>query len=107
MKKVLTVALLLAVAFLGRERAFGGGIGDPGATLKRGGWAVGPEISGVGREISDRDNVKYDPESWRFFLKGSYGIMDWLEIFGRMGGATFKIRGTPYDSSPGIAGEEG
>ena len=64
---------------------------------------MGPETSGVGREISDRDSVRYDTESWRLLLKGSYGIKDWLEVFGRAGGATIKIRGTPFDSSLGIA----
>jgi hypothetical protein len=107
MKKVFTVVLLLAIAFWGRDGAFGGGIGDPGATLNKGAWALGPEVSGVGREISDRDNVRYDTESWRLLLKGSYGIVDWLEVFARMGGATFTIRGTPFDSSLGIAGGGG
>lgn len=107
MKKVFMAFVLLAIAFFGRDRAFGGGIGDPGATLNKGAWALGPEVSGVGREISDRDNMRYDTESWRLLLKGSYGIMDWLEIFGRMRGATFKIRGTAFDSSLGIAGGGG
>ena len=64
---------------------------------------MGPEVSGVGREISDQSNVRYDTESWRLLLRGSYGILDWLEAFGRLGGATLKIRGTSFDSSLGIA----
>lgn len=63
----------------------------------------GPEVSGVGREVSDRNNVGYDTESWRLLLKGSYGITDWLEGYGRLGGTTLKIRGTSFDSSLGIA----
>lgn len=103
MKRIFVVFVLLASAFLGRDRVFAGAIGDPGATLMKGGWALGPEVSGVGREISDRDSVRYDTESWRLLLKGSYGITDWLEVFGRLGGATIKIRGTPFDSNLGIA----
>jgi len=103
MKKVLVVLVLLASAFLAKDRVSAGGIGDPGASLSKGSGALGPEISGVAREISDQGNVRYDTESWRLLLKGSYGIRDWLEVFGRLGGATFKIRGTPFDSSLGIA----
>jgi hypothetical protein len=99
MKKVFVVLVLLASAFLGRDRVFAGAIGDPGATLMKGEWALGPEISGVGREISDRDGMRYDTESWRLLLKGSYGLTDWLEAFGRMGEATIKIRGTSFDSA--------
>jgi len=107
MKKVFVVLVLLGSAFLGRDRVFAGAIGDPGATLMKGEWALGPEISGVGREISDRDGMRYDTESWRLSLKGSYGVTDWLEVFGRMGGATIKIRGTPFDSNLGIAAGAG
>ena len=106
MKKVLTVLILLGSTFLA-DRLFAGGIGDPGPTLSKGTWALGPEVSGVGREISDRDSVRYDTESWRLLLKGSYGIVDWLEAFGRLGGATLKIRGTSFDSSLGFAGGGG
>ena len=103
MKPVLVVFVLLAILFSTREHTVAGGIGDPGSTLNKGTWAFGPEISGVGREISDRDNVGYDTESWRLLLKGAYGITDWLEGYGWLGGATLKIRGTSFDSSLGIA----
>jgi hypothetical protein len=102
-RNLFTVFFLTILFFAGGDRAVGGSIGDPGATLEKGTWALGPEISGVSREISDQGNVRYDTESWRLLLKGSYGITDWLEVFGRLGGATFKIRGTPFDSSLGIA----
>lgn len=92
-----------SLLFSTQAHTIAGGIGDPGASLNRGTWAFGPEVSGVGREISDRDNVRYDTESWRLLLKGAYGIVDWLEAFGRLGGATLKIRGTSFDSSLGIA----
>ena len=55
MKKVFIVLVLLASAFLARDRVFAGEIGDPGATLMKGEFALGPEFSGVGREIRDRD----------------------------------------------------
>ena len=103
MKEVVMVLVFLAILLSTRGPTIAGGIEDPGATLNKGTWAFGPEISGVGREISDRDKVNYDTESWRLLLKGAYGITDWLEAFGRMGGATLKIRGTSFDSSLGIA----
>lgn len=84
-----------------------GNIGDPGATLNRGKFSAGPEFSGVSREIRDGNGIRYDTESWRLLLKGSYGITDWLEGFGRLGGATLEIRGTPFDSNPGMAGGAG
>jgi hypothetical protein len=103
MKKVVMVLVFLAILLSTRDHTFAGGVGDPGATLNKGTWAFGPEVSGVGRVINDRDNVGYDTESWRLLLKGSYGITDWLEGYGRLGGATLKIRGTSFDSSLGIA----
>jgi hypothetical protein len=84
-----------------------GNIGSPGASLTQGKFSAGPEFSGVLREIRDGDGIRYDTESWRFFLKGAYGITDWLEGFGRVGGATLQIRGTSFDSDPGIAGGAG
>ncbi len=89
-----------------------GSIGDPGASLSKGSGSFGPEISWVGRGIRGRyhhgrEGKRYDTESWRLLLKGSYGITDWLEGFGRLGGATVKIRGTPFDSNLGIAGGAG
>jgi hypothetical protein len=84
-----------------------GNIGDPGAATKKGSFAVGPEFSGVYREIQDGDGIRYDAESWRLLLKGSYGIADWLEGSVRAGGATLKIRGTPFDSNLGWAGGAG
>ena len=103
MKNGLIVLVFFGGLFFAQAITFAGGIGDPGSTLMKGEWALGPEISGVGREISDGDSVRYDTESWRLLLKGSYGIKDWLEVFGRAGGATIKIRGTPFDSNLGIA----
>ena len=86
---------------------FAGNIGNPSTSLNQGAWGVGPEFSGVYREIRDGNGVRYDTESWRLFVKGSYGITDWLEGFGRVGGATLQVRGTPFDSDPGISGGAG
>jgi hypothetical protein len=87
--------------------AFAGNIGTPGASLNQGAGGVGPEISGVFREIRDGDGIRYDTESWRLSVKGSYGITNWLEGFGRLGGSTLQIRGTPFESDPGISGGAG
>jgi hypothetical protein len=107
MKKTFFIFFFAILFFTGGECTFAGSIGEPGATMKKGDWALGPEISGIAREISDRENVRYDTESWRLLLKGSYGVTDWLEVFGRMGGATIKIRGTPFDRNLGIAAGAG
>ncbi len=107
MKKGLMALFFFTGLFLARDQIFAGNIGDPGATLNQGRFSTGPEFSGVSREIRDGNGIRYDTESWRLLLKGSYGITDWLEGFGRLGGATLKIRGTPFDSNPGIAGGAG
>jgi hypothetical protein len=107
MKKILIALILTTGFFLSQENSFGGSIGDPGATLLKGKFSLGPELSLVSREISDGNNVRYDTEAWRLFLKGSYGINDWVETFGRVGAATLKIHGTSFNSSPGIAGGGG
>ncbi len=102
------VVLIGAVFFIFVSNlAFAGSIGNPGASLKKGNWSVGPELSGVYRDIRANDNVHYDTESWRAFVKGSYGITNWLEGFGRLGGSTLKVRGTSFDSDPGISGGAG
>lgn len=86
MKKIFAILIVFSSLFLMQEKAFARGIGDPGASLKKGAWALGPEFSGVGREIRDGDGVRYDTESWRLLLSGSYGVTDWLEGVGRLGG---------------------
>lgn len=107
MKKALIAIYLLLLLFLTQSETLAGNIGDPGATLNKEAWSLTPEFSSMTREIRDRDGIRYDTESWRLLLKGSYGITDWLEGFGRLGGATVKIRGTPFDSNLGIAGGAG
>jgi len=103
MKKIL-ITLILATGFLlSQNNSFGGSIGDPGATLMKGKFSLGPELSWVSREIRDENRVRYDTEAWRLFVKGSYGVADWVEAFGRVGAATLRIRGTSFDSDPGIA----
>ena len=62
MKEVIMILIFLRFYFRLRGPAIAGEIGDPGATLNKGTWALGPEISGVGREIRDRDNVRYDTD---------------------------------------------
>ena len=106
-KWILILGILLGADFFIPDPSPAGNIGDPGATLNQGKFSAGPEFSGVSREIRDGNGIRYDTESWRLLLKGSYGITDWMEGFGRLGGATFQIRGTPYDSNPGIAGGAG
>ncbi len=101
----LGVSVVIGLCLGGKSQA--GNIGDPGAATKRGGFSLGPEISGVYREIRDGDGIRYDTESWRLLLKGSYGIKDWLEGSVRAGGATLKIRGTPFDSNLGWAAGAG
>ena len=108
MKRILLNCLLLIVAFIilaGIAEA--GNVGDPGAGLRQKEASLGLEFTGLTREIRDGDGVRYDTESWRLLLKGSYGITDWLEGYLRAGGATLKIRGTPFDSNPGWAGGGG
>ncbi len=107
MKKALSALFFLAGLFLASGEVFAGNIGDPGSSLNKGGWALGTEFSGISREIRDGDGIRYDTESWRLLLKGSYGITDWLEGFARAGGVTLKIRGTPFDSNPGWAAGAG
>ncbi len=107
MKRNWAVLLGLVVLIFVSNPAFAGSIGYPGASLEKGSWAVGPEFSGVSREIRGGDGVRYDTESWRLFVKGSYGITNWLEGFGRLGGSTLKVRGTSFDSDPGISGGAG
>ena len=102
---ILGFSLVFGLCFAEKSRA--GNIGDPGVTTKRETFSLGPEFSGVSREIRDGDGIRYDTESWRLLLKGSYGITDWLEGFARGGGATLKIRGTPFDSNPGWAAGAG
>lgn len=106
MKKVLA-ALLLAGMFLVQGESFAGNIGDPGTGLKQKEASLGLEFSGLTREVRDGDGIRYDTESWRLLLKGSYGITDWLEGYLRAGGATLKIRGTSFDSNPAWAGGGG
>lgn len=107
MKKILTALLGVAGLFLAQGDIFAGNIGDPGASLKQKEASLGLEFSGLTREVRDGDGIRYDSESWRLLLKGSYGITNWLEGHIRAGGATLKIRGTPFDSNPGIAGGAG
>jgi hypothetical protein len=72
MKKIFSILFSWAILFsTGGSPTFPGGIGDPGSTSMNGEWALGPEASGVGPEISDRDSVRYDSEFWRLLLKGS------------------------------------
>ncbi len=107
MKRVVIALTILASLWTMKIDAVAGNIGDPGATLNKGQWSLGPEVSGVFREISDRMGTRYDAESWRFLLKGSYGVTNWLEGFGRLGSATIKLRGLPFSSDPGFAGGAG
>jgi hypothetical protein len=102
---ILAFGLLFSLFLGGISRA--GNIGDPGAGLKQKEASLGLEFTGLTREIRDGDGIRYDSESWRLLLKGSYGITDWLEGYVRAGGATLKIRGTPFDSNPGWAGGGG
>ncbi len=99
--------MLFSICFCFPNPSLAGNIGNPGATLEQGRFSLGPEFSGVWREIRDGNGIRYDTESWRLFAKGSYGITDWLEGFGRVGGSTLQIRGTPFDSDPGISGGAG
>jgi len=107
MKKYLRILAFLACLFFTGENSFAGSIGDPGAGLKQREASLGLEFTGLTREIRDGEGVRYDSESWRLLLKGSYGITDWLEGYLRAGGATLEIRGTPFDSNPGWAGGGG
>ena len=107
MKKVLTALFLVAGLFLVQGDIFAGNIGDPGTGLKPKEVSLGLEFTGLTREIRDGDGIRYDTESWRLLLKGAYRITDWLEGYVRAGGATLKIRGTPFDSNPGLAGGGG
>lgn len=107
MKKVWIIFILAIFGLFLTKPMQAGSIGDPGASLSKGSGSLGPEISWVGREIRDREGMRYDTEAWRLLLKGSYGITDRLEVFGRLGGATLKIRGTAYDGSSGVAGGAG
>ena len=107
MKDKRTVPWISALFIFFPSLAFAGNIGNPGASLGRGMGVAGPEFSGVYREIRDNDGVRYDTESWRLFVKGAYGITDWLEGFGRLGGATLKIQGTSFDSGPAVSGGAG
>lgn len=107
MKKSLIAVYLVLLLFLAQSETLAGTIGDPGASLNKKAWALSQEFSGMTREIRDRDGIRYDTESYRLFLKGSYGIKDWLEGFGRLGGVMAKIEGTPFNSNLGIAGGAG
>jgi hypothetical protein len=102
---ILGFSLFLYFALGGNSPA--GNIGDPGAGLKQKEASLGLEFSGATREVRDGDGIRYDTDSWRFLLKGAYGITDWLEGYVRAGGATLKIRGTSFDSNPGWAGGGG
>ena len=51
MKRVVMVSVFFVILFSTRDHTIAGGVGDPGATLNKGTWAFGPEVSGVGREI--------------------------------------------------------
>ncbi len=103
MKKVFIIFFFITCLLMIRHNAFAGNIGDPGPSGKNGDRTVGTELSIISREIRDGEGIRYDTEGWRLFLKSSYGITDWLEVFGRLGGAAVKIRGTSFDSNPGIA----
>ena len=78
-------------------------MGDPGASLIKGEFSLRLERSWISREIRDENSGHYDTEAWRLFAKGSYGVADWVEAFGRVGAATLRIRGTSFESDPGIA----
>ncbi len=81
--------------------AMAGTVGNPIATLAKGSFLVGAEI-----DIWDRDfenGGTFDAEGTKILVKGTYGISDKIDVFGKIGMA--EVEDSGFEPALGIGGK--
>ncbi len=85
--------------------AMAGTVGNPSASVGQGSFQVGAEIDFWERDMEDEFGDEGKVEGTKILVKGTYGISDKFDVFGKIGmaGAEFDIAGTPIETDMDIA----
>src|ERR1700688_4890404 len=81
--------------------ALASNIDVPTAALKKGSFGLGLELDMSSRDIKFSNREKGE-SSLRYLMKGSYGLWDWINLYGIVGGGNIHD-GTGFRRAPGLA----
>lgn len=81
--------------------ATAGSIDNPMPILTKGGFGFGLEFDLSSREVKFSDK-KIEERSRRYLMKGSYGLRDWINLYGILGGDSIKDD-TGFNGDPDLA----
>jgi hypothetical protein len=89
--------------------AMAGTVGNPTASVGQGSFQVGAEIDFWERDMEDEDGDEGEVEGTRILVKGTYGISDKIDVFGKIGMVDAEIKDlgieTDMDIAFGIGGK--
>jgi hypothetical protein len=97
---LLTVSLFI-IFFVFSAIAMAGNIDIPTPTLKKGSFGLGLELDISGRDVKF-SNEKINENSRRYLVKGSYGLLDRVNLYGTLGAGSINDD-TGFEGNPGLA----
>ena len=83
--------------------AMAGTVGNPTATVEQGSFQVGAEIDFWERDMEDEAGDEGEVEGTRILVKGTYGISDKIDVFGKIGMADAEIKDLDIETDMDIA----
>ena len=85
--------------------AMAGTIGNPTASVEQGSFLVGAEIDFWERDMEDEFGDEGEVEGTKILVKGTYGVSDTIDVFGKIGmaGCEFLLAGFPIETDMDIA----
>ena len=81
--------------------AMAGTVGNPTATVAQGSFLVGAEIDFWERDMKNGGVAKFD--GTKILVKGTYGISDKIDVFGKIGMA--EVENSGWDPALGLGGK--
>jgi hypothetical protein len=101
LKSLFLTISLFTLLFVFSGTAMAGNIDIPTANLKRGSFSVGLEANISGRDV-DYSNKVINENAHTYLVKGSYGLLDRVNLFGKLGAGSINDN-TGFEGHLGLA----